>query len=173
MARRPRVEQATTRFINVDLDLASRRDITAVVQALSPSMHVLFNSRVRRTFRATLELGGRWAVQPAAPDKMVGRMVQLVQALPPRIRAEWDAATSRWFNLGFECGDTRLMDIELKPRTVQAVAEIGASIVVTLYPCDRAAASDNPLQQTGAVGAPFGRTPGARSRTPIPRRGSR
>src|SRR5437899_381829 len=129
MARPPRVEQATTRFINVDLDLASRRDLTPLVEALSQSMHVLFNSRVRRTFRATLELGGRWAVRSAAPDKIVARMVQLVQALPRQLRADWDRATSRWFNLGFECGDTRLMDIEIEPSTVKAVAEIGGSIV--------------------------------------------
>lgn len=137
MVRRRHVEQAATRFINVDLDLASRRDLAPLVEALSTWMVVLHCSRVRRTFRATLELGGRWSVRYAAPDKMVSRMVQLVEALPRRLRADWDGATARWFNLGFECGDTRLMNVELKPTTVRAVADIGASIVVSLYPSEQ------------------------------------
>ncbi len=130
--------EAATQFLNVDLEIVSGDELTLLVEALSPHMHVLFNGRVRRTFRATLELGGRAALasSPVAqdPDRIIRRMIRLVAKLPRPRRAEWDRARERRFDLGFECGGTRLPPVELKPGTLRAVAEVGGSIVVTLYP---------------------------------------
>src|SRR4051794_13942512 len=112
MPKRLQVCTGATRFINVDLDIVSRRDLTGLVEALAPWMHVLFNSPVRRSFHATLELGGRAALASSRfahdPDKIIRRMTQLVTRLPHSRRADWDGATERRFDLGFECGDTRL-----------------------------------------------------------------
>ena len=127
-----------TRFITVDLDLVARHDLSALVEALSPRMHVLFNARVGRRFHATLELGGAAAISgtriASSPDMIITRMVQLIAKLPRARRAEWNAATERAFNLGFESGRTRLAPVVLKPSTVRVVAGVGGSIVVTLYP---------------------------------------
>src|SRR5262249_2353543 len=124
-----------------DLDLAARRDLTPLVDALAPRMHVLFNSRVGRVFRATLELGGLAAIAghpiASSPDRIIRRMVQLVEKLPRRHRADWDDAKERCFNLGFECGETRLTPVELKASTAQAIAQVRRSIALTLYPQER------------------------------------
>jgi hypothetical protein len=44
--------------------------------------------------------------------------------------------TKRCFNIGFASGSNRAPPFALRPATIQAVASLGASIEVTLYPYD-------------------------------------
>ncbi|APR85600.1 Hypothetical protein A7982_10949 [Minicystis rosea] len=135
----------TTDFLNVDLDLVSRRDLTALVAGLAARsrMHVLFNERVGRTYRATLELGGAAALPSSAvardPDKIVRRMAGIVLGLPDELRAHWNDATRRVFDLGFATGDTWLGMPCLKASTARLVADLDATVSISLYPPSRPA----------------------------------
>ncbi len=126
-----------TDLINVDLDIASRHDLTALVDALAPRMHVLFHARVKRTHHANFELGGSASIRGSSlgesPDRIVRGIAKLISNLPPARRVDWDRASKRCFDIGFTCGAGRLQ-VALEPRTVRAVADLGASIGVTLYP---------------------------------------
>ena len=147
MPKSPAIDISTTSFINVDLDLTSRRNLTALVEGLSARsrMHVLFNERIGRIFHATLELGGAAAIAGSAmngaPDRIIRRMSRIVLGLPADLRAQWASASKRIFDLGFHCGDTRLVIPCLEPTTIRLVAELDATVAVTLYPPERTARS--------------------------------
>ena len=55
-------------------------------------------------------------------------------ALSPIARAEFDACSTREFNIGFDCWDTWSYVHALPSAVVLAVADLGCSLAVTLYP---------------------------------------
>lgn len=61
-------------------------------------------------------------------------MVEAIVALSPTAKAEFDACYLSEFNIGFDCGDSWGFVHHLPLQVVQAAAEAGCSIAVTLYP---------------------------------------
>ncbi|MFY0576035.1 hypothetical protein ACN28S_18235 [Cystobacter fuscus] len=72
-------EPATTRFLNVDLDLRARSGLAELVRALEPTMSVMNH----HGDVASLELHE----QPEDIDDAMRRFVELIHALPPEVRA--------------------------------------------------------------------------------------
>jgi hypothetical protein len=119
-----------TTFLNVDLDISSREDLASVAAALGPRLIALHVGRVRRTYRARLELG----TQPRSPDAAIRRLVAAVRRLPVRQLACWRRATTRDFNIGIQAGDEpRHIEFPVTPATVSMVGQVGGRIVITVY----------------------------------------
>jgi hypothetical protein len=58
-----------------------------------------------------------------------------VEQLPKEVREIWDGCCGREFDIGYESGTTpQTFKSEIRASTVQRVAEIGASITITIYP---------------------------------------
>ncbi len=69
------------------------------------------------------------------PNLVATALLTAIEGLPEKAKAVWEACTKREFNLGFACGTapsafTSTLSLEVLKR----IAEVGASVTVTLYP---------------------------------------
>ena len=119
-----------TTFLNVDLDISSRQDLTGLAEALAPRLTALHVGRVRGKYWARLEL----RTQPAGPDTAIRRLVSAIERLPARQRARWNRATTREFNIGIQAaGEPRCREFSVAPETVRLAGRVGARLVITGY----------------------------------------
>jgi hypothetical protein len=85
-------------FLNVDLEVFSKPDLKEFVAALGRKVAVLYIGKEFGANKAYLEL----SVPPKTPDAGVLGFCKLIENLPPRGRALWDAAKSRTFDIGID-----------------------------------------------------------------------
>lgn len=130
--------RAMTSFLNVDLDVSGREDLSPLVQALRPAIFELYTGRSGSRYQAHLELASRGSGGPSDADGTIRRFVRLLRALPPRARRLWNRAGQRDFNIGIQGGiEPHAFELGLPATTLQAVAGLRARIVLTVYAVDR------------------------------------
>jgi hypothetical protein len=119
-----------THFLNVDLDLYSKRDLQPLVTALGRKVITLHIGRIRRTYCAHLEL----AKVTKTADSTVRAFCALIEALPRTRRGLWNAAKVRDFNIGVQAAAQPFScEFALAAETAKAAHELGARIVFTVY----------------------------------------
>ena len=120
----------TAEFLNVDLDVWSREDLTPLVEALEPGLFALHLTRVGRGWRARFELSR----QPKTADAAIRRLAAAVERLPAGQRARWRRATRREFNIGIQAAaEPHAGEFPIEAATVARVARLGGRLAVTLY----------------------------------------
>jgi hypothetical protein len=125
-----------TYFRNVDLDIYANGDLQPLVDRLGRKVHVLFAGREKRRFAAHLEIAGN----PRTADATIRAFCRLIEDLPQRERKIWNAAIVRSFSIGVQAEiDSPVRDFQVKQGTVTGVSNIGAEIVLTVYPPARRA----------------------------------
>ena len=132
------VQEQGTHFIVVDLDVFSRRRLTALAKALegaavrNATVSVLYEGpQDRRRYSARFEIN-RWP--EAGVDWQIQTLIALIKKLPKQARVLWEGAQSKEFNIGIEAGlEPRSREFKLSPRTVARVAEVDATIAITVY----------------------------------------
>jgi hypothetical protein len=119
-----------TSFLNVDLDIYSKSDLTPLVHALDAKVSVLFLGRENRLFSTHLELSSH----RKNADETIRTLVRLVAALPPQARKLWNSAISRTFNIGIQSGEAPdCFELALSPVTLRQVSSVKGQIIVTVY----------------------------------------
>ena len=122
--------RARVRFLNVDLDVRSREDLTPLAEALEPQVFALHVGRVGRGWMARFEL----TRQPRTPDTAIRRLVTALERLPARERARWRRATRREFNVGIQAAaEPHASQFPIGPDTLELVARLRGRLVLTLY----------------------------------------
>jgi hypothetical protein len=122
----------STHYLNVDLDVWSRRSLQPMVTAMGSKVSVLYVGRERSRYGAHVEFVGS-GFEMSADSAILG-LVDVVRSLPSSPRKLWDTASTREFNIGIEAGlQPHGFEVHLKPKTVAAVTEIGATIAITVY----------------------------------------
>ncbi len=130
-----------THFLNVDLDIYSRSDLQPIVQALGKNAIALYVGRERGGYSAHLEI----SKSAKTPDSTIRIFCELIQALPKPERDLWNAAGVRSFSIGIQAGrQPNPCDMTIRAETVQAVAELAAQIVITVYPSRPDTQADGP-----------------------------
>lgn len=126
---------AEAHFLNVDLDLRSRASLAPLIAQLRPHTFELHVSSARGWHDAHYEVAGI----TRTPDATIKKFVRLLARLDPAARRCWDRAQLRDFNIGIQAGThPRALELPLAAPTVRAVADLGARIVITVYPVDAA-----------------------------------
>jgi hypothetical protein len=126
----PTTDVSNTHFLNVDLDIHSKRDLQQLVEHLRPKVIVLFVGKVRRKYEAHLEVAGA----TKTPDQTIRALCRLIGNLPKAERKIWDAAAVRSFSIGVQAViGSSVQDFKVRQETVTAVSEIGGEIVLTVY----------------------------------------
>lgn len=124
------------RFINVDLDIESKKPLGYLCLELSTSdIHHLHCGPTGRGYLARLECanGG----DSCEPDSIINQFCDAIERLDERASAEWQAANSRSFDLGYETtGLDQRWCSTLRHSTLFRVVSLGASIAFTAYPRD-------------------------------------
>ena len=119
-----------TAFLNVDLDISSREDLTPLAAALERRLLVLHVGREGSRYHARFEL----RTEPSSPDLALRRLAQAIQSLPVRQQARWRRATTREFNIGIQAGrEPHCSEFSVAAPTVAMVAKVGGRVVVTVY----------------------------------------
>ena len=120
-------------FLNVDLEVYSRRPLDPFAAALEETARVLFLGKQGNRYLAAVELAGSgWRKRP---DPIVMGLIRLIKGLPERARILWNTASERRFDIGCDspCG-SHAFALALKPATVAAIAEVNGTIGMTIYP---------------------------------------
>ena len=119
-------------YLNVDLEIDSRVDLTPIVEAFGDDAFVMYNGEWGKFFRASFEV-----VNGAGANEDIGYFCTLIEALDGEAKELWDNSFSKVFDLGFESGDTtQNCRTVLDPSVVARLGAIGATLAVTIYPVD-------------------------------------
>ena len=119
------------RFLNVDLEVRGRDELKWLVTEFGEDVVNLYCGEAQGHFLATFECDQ----VRGDPDSVVGYFCHLVDNLSTDARRSWDDLLSRVFNIGFDGGiGPSAYESELRPETIAAVARIGASLQITIYP---------------------------------------
>lgn len=139
MLRRMTPKRESTRiFLNVDLEVRSSRPLEAFAAALGDAVEVLFVGKQGARHLAAVELAASGWQQK--PDHIITGFVTLIGRLPEPARTLWNRASERRFDIGCEApSSAHAVAFALSPSTVAAVAEVNATIAVTIYPRKRSA----------------------------------
>jgi hypothetical protein len=147
-------------FINVDLEVWSKEDLTPLARAFEPNCLVLHVGKVKRRFHLCVEATSN----PKAPDAVILALLEVVQSLPPTAKRLWKRAESRIFNVGYDSGTTvnlmherpvgsgrwyarspskaaRPYEITFDPKLLRDIVDVGATVGTTIYPPTKEIAS--------------------------------
>jgi len=121
-------------YINTDLEIDSREDLTIIGQEFGEGATEMYNGDWGKNKRAAFEIAGGFADVNGA----IRMFCTLVETLSPEARSVWDRSLSKTFSVGLQSGnsDARL-ETAIEPRIVERVAQIGASISFVVYPIDK------------------------------------
>ena len=122
-----------THYLNTDLEIESKSDLSAIVQEFGEDVIVLHHGERRGYQHASFEIdsGGT----SAGADEIINAFCDLVENLSKEVREIWEGCCSRVFDIGYESGPSpQNFRSEIRTSTIQRVAAIGASIVITIYP---------------------------------------
>ncbi len=122
--------EVVSRFVNVDLDIKSPTDLTALIAAFARRAMVIHSGRSGRRYWVRLEL----VRHPKNPDEGIKRLLDLASSLRDSARVAW-ANSTKEFDIGIE-GGTEPGPAEwlVRPRTLQAAARADAQLRFTVYP---------------------------------------
>ena len=123
-----------TSYLNVDLEIGSTHDLRPVIDALSPRLFEMYRGSYGGLNRAHYELPG---LQGKTPDETIRRLVRMLKKLGPAGQRALQRSRIRDFNVGVQAGITpSRTELNIEPRTVREVAELGGRIVFTIYAFD-------------------------------------
>lgn len=119
------------RYLNVDLVISSKEELTPIVESFDQDVMVLFNGKWAEHYRAVFEIAG----SHAAANEDIAYFCSLIEGLEGKAEELWQGAFSREFDVGFESGlRGECAFAVLQTAVVKRIAESGASVSITLYP---------------------------------------
>jgi hypothetical protein len=117
-------------FLNIDVDVRSRRSLSALASAWPWAQDPYGNSR-------WLYYSGHGRGRTA--EATANELVKQVIALPSLARRSWDLASKRTFDIGVQggVGPRAFEKVQRSPETLARISSIGARIKLTVYPPQR------------------------------------
>lgn len=118
-------------YLNTDLEIESKSDLSSIVEEFGDDVIVLHHGERRGFQHASFET----AADSTDADATINSFCMLVESLPHEAREIWNGCLSRVFDVGYESGSSPPhFRSEIRASTIRRVANIGASIVITIYP---------------------------------------
>ena len=116
-------------FRNIDLDIESLVDITPIVEEWGKRVTVFRHEEVDGVFYGSFE------TVYSEVSRIIEEYVSLVEGLTPSSREIWDKAHKRDFDFGYESGSKpNNFHSRIEADYVNKLANVGGSIVITIYP---------------------------------------
>lgn len=119
------------RYLNVDMLLKSREDLTPIVDEFGEDVIVLTNDKHGDFHYAYFEI----AVSHAGPNEDIEYFCSLIESLEGEAQRLWNNSFYRIFDIGYESGTSNnSFSSDLRESAVKRVAAVNASIRITIYP---------------------------------------
>jgi len=124
---------ARIEFLNVDLDLESKHDLTPLIEDFGENVSIMHHEQGEIN-KASFELGSI----ADTPNQLILEYGNLVENLPKQSRALWDSCSKRVLDLGFECEGqvtgapislTEILSIE----STKLLSRLNIIIAITIY----------------------------------------
>ncbi len=118
-------------FLNVDLEIESRHDLTALETELGRRVIVLTGGPVTPgCFLLRLETGRQYR----NPDDCILAFCSLLEGLSPKGRRAWRSAHKKEFDIGYKAIPVQIASqFSLRAETLQRMSALGATLGITLY----------------------------------------
>jgi hypothetical protein len=118
-------------FLNVDLDIESKSSLRPLARELGKRVSVMFSGLINGKHCLFIETAGAERGQ----DMIIQALCAVIEDLSVRSRRVWDAAERKEFDLGYESrlSSQRANRFRIRPGTLRRMADLGASVAVTLY----------------------------------------
>jgi hypothetical protein len=121
------------RYLNTDLDLSATKDLRPLAAAFESQgvfpLHV--KQGENGSWYATLETEEQYE----DPESSIAAMLSVIEKFDEPERNVWQSLKLREFNIGYDCGiEPWAFNQGLSNALLQRIAEVGASVRVTLYP---------------------------------------
>jgi len=130
----PAVATEPAAFLNLDLELRCREDLTPLASYLENRTMVLYSGESGGEFRLTVEplIGGHSNI---GPDLCTGEMLATLATLPEHLLRLFQACHVRMFDYGFDGGiDEKPCSVDLPASQLAEVVRAGIAIRITVYP---------------------------------------
>ena len=122
----PASGNATTRFLNVDVDLRARNGLDELLEYFDPSVVVLN----RTAHDASVELGSDFA----SLEETLLKIAELVGSMPPPTQSIWSQCDFRRMNIGIQSGTKPHASLfTISRETVALLARFQFEIMFTVY----------------------------------------
>jgi hypothetical protein len=117
---------ATTNFLNVDLDLRARNGLDDLLKYLDQSVVVLNHT----AHDASVELNK----ENASLEETLVNIIELVESLPPSARSIWTQCEFRRMNIGIQAGNKPHAALfTISSNTISLLARLQCEITFTVY----------------------------------------
>ena len=122
---------ADIQFLNVDLELESKHDISALVADFEKRAVVLHYDKDDTRQLARIEAQS----DAISPDKAINELCELIESCSKAGLKQWLSCSRRTFDLGFNSGHSpKCFNEAISADTLLRISAIGAGIEVTIYP---------------------------------------
>lgn len=122
---------STIRFLNIDLDIESNEDTSLIADEFGDRVTVMRNEYHESLYCASFETGY------SKENKIIEEFVCLVKGLSPEAKELWNNCTKRVFDFGYQSGEKPYsFHSNISANSINLLAEIGGSVVVTIYAPD-------------------------------------
>ncbi|MBQ4846662.1 hypothetical protein J8L98_23045 [Pseudoalteromonas sp. MMG013] len=120
-------------FLNVDLELESKHDISALVSDLKKDAVILHYDKDEYRQLARIEANA----DVISPDKAINHLCELIESCTKAGLKQWLSCSKRTFDIGFNSGTSpKCYSQALHADTLLRISAIGAGIEITLYPAE-------------------------------------
>lgn len=125
-------------YLNTDLELRSRRELSPILSAFGRAVSLMYNGKAGSGYLLSVET----QATNRYPDRAINRFCDLVESLSKVHRKLWGACQSRILDIGFDSGTTagsksNCYRAQLSPSAISRAAKLGMAITITIYPVDR------------------------------------
>jgi hypothetical protein len=137
-------------FLNIDLDVRSRRSLAPLVAAWPWSYQPLNTEGRPNPHWLILNPRSAGATAEAAAKELL----EYIESLRGAARLSWKRALNRTFDIGIQAGGQgrAFEEVKLTAETLERIAAAGARIQVTVYPPERLSESVPPGNEDRRAG---------------------
>ena len=118
-------------YLNTDLEIESKSAVYKIVEHFGEDVLVHHHGEISGYQHASFSIRGG----STDANGTINFFCDLIESLPNEVREIWDECCSRVFDVGYESGAApQNFRSEIRASTIARVANLGASIAITIYP---------------------------------------
>ena len=118
------------RYLNTDLEIDSREDMTPLVKEFGEDVFVMYNGEWGKNFRCSFEVNESMA----HANEAISYFSMLIESLSKESQKLWDSALKKVFAVGFESGSVEKLELDIEPYVLERAAKLGAKLTIVVYP---------------------------------------